>query len=205
MPRCPVVPMVFWGSKSCVWSQDLTHIPLEDGPPDVSPTVYVWEFLSNCGVWGKFGVSFQGIMWGKIMGIWGIWKGGNGFSVVDVVESELVSLPETASWPVKIPTGFGGFMVLSLSFVFSLFSGAFNGLRFRELKGQTTSSVQICTTKLRIRIFVCALSFGSFKRSVGCFFFSGGRKKRSIVHHHPTRLKRNSCYMFSHAWSALTF
>ena len=38
--------------------------PLEGGPPDVSPTVYVSEFLSFWGWKGKFGVSSQG-MWAK--------------------------------------------------------------------------------------------------------------------------------------------
>ena len=35
----------------------------EDGPPDPSPTVSVWEFLSLLGL-GKSGVSSQG-MWAK--------------------------------------------------------------------------------------------------------------------------------------------
>ena len=45
--------------------EDLTHInPLEDGPPDPSPTVSVWEFRSLWGFGEVVLVPSQG-MWAK--------------------------------------------------------------------------------------------------------------------------------------------
>ena len=99
--KCHVAQLCPWffGDRNHVFGPKISpRYPWKVGPKGrETPTVYVWEFLSNCGVLGKFGVSFQGPGGAKSL-IWGIWKGGNGFSVV---ESELVSLPETASWPVQ--------------------------------------------------------------------------------------------------------
>ena len=63
--RSPSLPSI-----NCWWNGDRNQEPmhadltpppgpLEDGPPEVSPTVYVSEFLSKCGGLGKFGVCGQ--------------------------------------------------------------------------------------------------------------------------------------------------
>ena len=51
--------------------KDLTHMgPLEDGPPNPSPTGSVWEFLSFWGMKGEvWGPSSQGPMWGGMRGL----------------------------------------------------------------------------------------------------------------------------------------
>ena len=62
------------GAGYIAFIKDFTHRPWEDGPPDVYPTVYVWEFLSNCeGELAEVWPIFPGAHVGKIIELILLW------------------------------------------------------------------------------------------------------------------------------------